>query len=244
MNNKTAIVTGASGDIGAAIATTFAASGYNVVVHYHANGTLANEVVQNIKDSGGEATAIGGDLSDFETAKSIVDETIATYGSIDVLINNSGVTKDSLMLRMKEADFDKVIDVNLKGTWNMIKHVTRPMFKQKSGRIINISSVVSLIGNPGQANYVASKSGINGMTKALAKEYAPKNITVNAIAPGFIETKMTQNLDESLKEQYLNQIPLGRFGTPGDIAKSALFLASDDAAYISGQIISVNGGMV
>ena len=244
MDKKTALITGASGDIGAAIAKRYGEEGYNVMVHYHSNEDKAKNVVDAVNQAGGKAAKIKGNIASFDEAKYIVDTTIGTFGRIDILVNNSGVTKDTLMLRMKEDDFDKIINVNLKGSWNMIKHVTRSMFKQKSGRIINISSVVGLIGNPGQANYVASKAGINGLTKSLAKEYGAKNITVNAIAPGFIETKMTEQLDESIKDAYQQQIPLGRFGSPKDVASAATFLASDDAAYISGQIISVNGGMI
>ncbi len=244
MDKKTALITGASGDIGAAIAKRYGEEGYNVMVHYHSNEDKAKNVVDAVNQAGGKAEKIKGNIASFDEAKYIVDTTIGTFGRIDILVNNSGVTKDTLMLRMKEDDFDKIINVNLKGSWNMIKHVTRSMFKQKSGRIINISSVVGLIGNPGQANYVASKAGINGLTKSLAKEYGAKNITVNAIAPGFIETKMTEQLDESIKDAYQQQIPLGRFGSPKDVASAATFLASDDAAYISGQIISVNGGMI
>ncbi len=244
MDKKTALITGASGDIGAAIAKRYGEEGYNVMVHYHSNEDKAQNVVDAVNQAGGKAEKIKGNIASFDEAKYIVDTTIETFGRIDILVNNSGVTKDTLMLRMKEDDFDKIINVNLKGSWNMIKHVTRSMFKQKSGRIINISSVVGLIGNPGQANYVASKAGINGLTKSLAKEYGAKNITVNAIAPGFIETKMTEQLDESIKDAYQQQIPLGRFGSPKDVASAATFLASDDAAYISGQIISVNGGMI
>ena len=244
MDKKTALITGASGDIGAAIAKRYGEEGYNVMVHYHSNENKAQNVVDTVNQAGGKAEKIKGNIASFDEAKNIVDTTIETFGRIDILVNNSGVTKDTLMLRMKEDDFDKIINVNLKGSWNMIKHVTRSMFKQKSGRIINISSVVGLIGNPGQANYVASKAGINGLTKSLAKEYGAKNITVNAIAPGFIETKMTEQLDESIKDAYQQQIPLGRFGSPQDVASAATFLASDDAAYISGQIISVNGGMI
>lgn len=240
---KVAIVTGASSGIGREMAIRFAESGYAVVVNYLNNKDQADEVVEACRSSG-ESLAIQADVSSFEASKALVDQTLDAFGRIDVLINNSGINRDALMLRMKEDDFDAVIDVNLKGTWNMSKHVTRTMFKQKSGRIINISSVVGQIGNPGQANYVASKAGIIGLTKSLAKEFGRKRITVNAIAPGFIETPMTDALEEDVKETYLAQIPIGRFGSPVDIASTALFLASDDAKYISGQVIGVNGGMI
>ncbi len=245
MNEKrTVLITGASRGIGRALAMAFGENGDNVVVNYRRSEQSAQTIVEAIKKAGGDALALKADVSDFDEAKTLVEQTIEHFGSIDVLINNSGITKDTLMLRMKEEDFDDVINVNLKGSWNMIKHVTRPMFKQKSGRIINISSVVGLIGNPGQTNYVASKAAVNGMTKSLAKEYGKKNITVNAIAPGFIETEMTDALSDEIKDAYRAQIPLNRFGKTDDIAKTALFLASKDAGYITGQIISVNGGMV
>ncbi len=243
-NDKTVIVTGASGGIGKALALAFGKHGYNVVVHYRGNKEAAEAIAVEIRDMGPQAITYQADVTDFDATKALVDKTLETFGSIDVLVNNSGITKDTLMLRMTEEDFDKVIDVNLKGTWNMVKHVTRPMFKQKKGRIINITSVVGLIGNPGQANYVASKAAITGMTKALAKEYGKKNITVNAVAPGFIETAMTESLDATIKDAYMKQIPLNRFGSVYDVAATALFLASDGASYITGQTISVNGGMI
>jgi 3-oxoacyl-[acyl-carrier protein] reductase len=174
----------------------------------------------------------------------LVDQAIEVFGKVDILINNSGITKDQLMLRMSEEDFDRVIDVNLKGTWNMCRHLTRHFLKNREGSIINISSVVGLIGNPGQVNYVASKAGIIGMTKSLSKEFGSRGIRVNAIAPGFIETEMTDQLSDDVKEAYLKQIPLNRLGSPNDIANACLFLSSDLATYITGQVISVNGGMV
>ena len=174
----------------------------------------------------------------------IIEEAIKAFGKIDILINNSGITKDNLMLRMTESDFDRVIDVNLKGTWNMCKNITRHFLKNKSGSKINITSVVGLIGNPGQANYVASKAGIIGLTKSLAKEFGSRNITVNAIAPGFIETDLTNELPEEVKQTYLKQIPLNRFGRTEDVANACAFLASEEANYITGQVISVNGGMI
>ncbi len=241
---KTALITGATGGLGEALVMTFAANGYDIVIHYNRNREKAESLVEQVVALGQKATAFQADIGDFEESETLVKHALDTFGHLDVLINNAGITKDTLMLRMKEADFDAVINTNLKGTWNMIKHVTRTMFKQKGGRIINISSVVGLIGNPGQANYVASKAGIIGMTKALAKEYGKKAITVNAIAPGFINTEMTEQLGEDIKAAYLSQIPLNRFGEANDVAGVALFLASQAAGYISGQTISVNGGMI
>ena len=241
---KTVIVTGASSGIGKGIAEMFGKAGANVVVNYRSQNTAALETAKTIESSGGKALVVQADITDFEACKRLVDETIDTFGKIDVLVNNSGVTRDQLMLRMTEEDFDAVIDTNLKGTWSMIKHVTRPMLKQKFGRIINISSVVGVIGNPGQANYVASKAGIIGMTKALSKEFGKKQVTVNAVAPGFIKTKMTDQLPKEVTKHYLSQIPLNDYGTVEDIAHTVLFLASDEARYITGQVIHVNGGMI
>jgi 3-oxoacyl-[acyl-carrier protein] reductase len=241
---KTVLITGASRGIGAQIARRFAESGANVVVNYVNSSVRANDLVKEIESLGGKALAIQADVAKFSDAERLVTETINTYGKIDVLVNNSGITRDNMMLRMKEEDFDEVIDVNLKGTWNMCKHITRHFLKNREGTIINITSVVGLIGNPGQANYVASKSGIIGLTKSLAKEFGSRNIRVNAIAPGFIETDMTDKLPEELKENYLKQIPLNRLGKPDDIANLCVFLSSDKGNYITGQVISVNGGMI
>jgi len=243
-NNKVVIVTGASGGIGKAIALAFGKQQANVVVHYNKNEEAAQDIVKMIERFGGKAIALSADIRKYEDAKDLVEKTINHFGSIDVLVNNSGITDDQLMLRMEESSFDNVIDVNLKGTWNMCKHVTRPMLKQKSGRIINITSVVGLTGNAGQANYVASKSGVIGLTKSLAKEFGKKQVTVNAVAPGFIETSLTEALPEAIKNAYLKQIPLNRFGKTDDVANIVSFLASDQASYITGQIISVNGGMI
>jgi len=241
---KVVVVTGASGGIGKAIAVAFGQAGATVIVHYNSNLDTANEVVDTINSSGGKAEALSADISSYEATESLVKTVLERHQKIDVLVNNSGITKDQLMMRMNEAMFDDVIRVNLKGTWNMCKHVTRPMLKQKSGRIINISSVVGQIGNAGQANYVASKSGVIGLTKSLAKEFGKKQVTVNAVTPGFIETKMTNDLPEAVKANYLAQIPLNRLGQPKDIAHTVLFLASEGASYITGQVIGVNGGMI
>ncbi|MDA3932088.1 MAG: 3-oxoacyl-[acyl-carrier-protein] reductase, partial [Tenericutes bacterium] len=238
-HNKTVLITGASRGIGKAIALAFAKVGANVVINYNHSKDKAEALVQEIEGLGAKAFAIQADVSNFEQAKALIESAIDTFGQINVLINNSGITKDNLMLRMKEEDFDQVINVNLKGTWNMCKHITKHFLKNKAGSIINISSVVGLIGNPGQSNYVASKAGIIGLTKSLAKEFGSRNITVNAIAPGFIETEMTEKLSDEIKEYYLKQIPLNRLGQPEDIADLCVFLASDKARYITGQTISV-----
>lgn len=241
---KVAIVTGASGGIGRAIALELGQNGYDVAVHYARNEAKALEVVEELKALGAKAQAFGADIADYTACETLVKDVIQTFGRVDVLVNNAGITNDHLILRMDEAMFSSVIDTNLKGTWHMIKHVTRPMIKQKYGRIINITSVVGEIGNAGQANYAASKAGIRGITQSLAKELGKKNITLNAIAPGFIETAMTDGLASEIKDAYLAQIPLARFGTPEDVAKTVTFLASDGASYITGQTIQVNGGMV
>lgn len=242
--NKTVLITGSSRGIGKAIALAFAKEGANVIINYVHSKEKAEAVASLAIKLGGKAKAIQANIADFDEAKKLVDQAIETFGQIDVLINNSGITKDNLMLRMKEEDFDQVIDVNLKGTWNMCKHLTRNFLKNKSGSIINLSSVVGLIGNAGQTNYVASKAGVIGLTKSLAKEFGSRNIRVNAIAPGFIETEMTEQIPEDVKENYLQQIPLNRAGNPEEVANLCLFLASDKATYITGQVISINGGMV
>jgi 3-oxoacyl-[acyl-carrier protein] reductase len=241
---KTVLVTGGTRGIGESIVKKFAYLEANVVINYVSSKEKADNLVNMIKEQNGNSIAIQGDISKFEESKNIIEEAIKAFGKIDILINNSGITKDNLMLRMTESDFDRVIDVNLKGTWNMCKNITRHFLKNKSGSIINITSVVGLIGNPGQANYVASKAGIIGLTKSLAKEFGSRNITVNAIAPGFIETDLTNELPEEVKQTYLKQIPLNRFGRTEDVANACAFLASEEANYITGQVISVNGGMI
>jgi len=241
---KTVLVTGGTRGIGEAIVKKFAYLEANVVINYVSSKEKADNLVNMIKEQNGNSIAIQGDISKFEESKNIIEEAIKAFGKIDILINNSGITKDNLMLRMTESDFDRVIDVNLKGTWNMCKNITRHFLKNKSGSIINITSVVGLIGNPGQANYVASKAGIIGLTKSLAKEFGSRNITVNAIAPGFIQTDLTNELPEEVKQTYLKQIPLNRFGRTEDVANACAFLASEEANYITGQVISVNGGMI
>ena len=244
LKGKTVLITGGTRGIGEAIVKKFAVLGANIVSNYISSKEKAEKLVQEIKELGGDCIAIQADVSNFDSSQNLVEESVKHFGKVDVLINNSGITKDNLMLRMTEDDFDRVIDVNLKGTWNMCKNMTRHFMKNRAGSIINITSVVGLIGNPGQANYVASKAGVIGFTKSLAKEFGSRNITVNAIAPGFIETEMTDNLPEEDKEVYKKQIPLNRFGKTEDIANLCAFLASEEASYITGQIISVNGGMV
>lgn len=243
LKGKNAIVTGASRGIGRAIAIKFAELGANVVLNYRSDINSVQEVVKEIEGKGVKALAIQGDVSSFEDSKRIIDEAMEKLGSIDILVNNAGITKDSLIMRMKEEEFDKVIEVNLKGVFNCTKHAVPVMVKQRSGKIINISSVVGLSGNAGQANYAAAKAGIIGFTKSVAKEIASRGITANAIAPGFIQTDMTEALGEKVKENIKVNIPLKRLGSPEDIANTAAFLASDMASYITGQVISVDGGM-
>ncbi|MCK4551279.1 MAG: 3-oxoacyl-[acyl-carrier-protein] reductase [Tenericutes bacterium] len=242
--DKTVLVTGGSRGIGKAICEKFAKLGANVVINYVKSIEAANETAKQLMDSGSEVLVVQADISKFNESKNLVEKAIERFGKIDILINNSGITKDNLMLRMSEEDFDQVIDVNLKGTWNMCKNLTRHFLKNKSGSIINITSVVGLTGNPGQSNYVASKAGIIGLTKTLAKEFGSRNIRVNAVAPGFIETEMTEMLSDDIKDLYKKQIPLNKLGKTIDVANACAFLASSEAEYISGQVISVNGGMV
>ncbi len=240
---KTALVTGASRGIGASIAAALGRDGYHVIVNYSGSEDKANEVVKNIQDAGGSAEAFQCHVQNFDDVKAMIKHITTEHASIDVVVNNAGVTKDGLLMRMKPEDFDKVIDVNLKGAFNVIQNVARPMLRQKHGRIINISSIVGSIGNAGQANYVASKAGIDGLTKSVARELAPKGVTVNAIAPGFIESDMTDVLSDDIKDSMLAQIPLGHFGEVNDIAETVKFLASDASKFITGQTLHVNGGM-
>jgi 3-oxoacyl-[acyl-carrier protein] reductase len=244
LDKKVAVVTGASRGIGREIALELASKGIFVVINYNGNEQKANEVKEQIEGAGGEAVIRACDVSDYSACEDFFAWIIKEYGRIDILINNAGITKDGLLMRMSEEDFSKVIDVNLKGTFNCIRQVTRTMMKQKGGRIVNLSSVVGVSGNVGQANYAASKAGVIGLTKSVAKELASRNITVNAIAPGFIETDMTDVLSEGVKEEMLKQIPMKCFGKPSDIAKTAAFLVSDDARYITGQVLCVDGGLV
>lgn len=243
MEGKTAIITGASGGIGAAIASKFNLLGYNLVLNYRSNESKIDELIKSFENKNTTNIKVKASVADFDDAKKLIDVALDNFKTIDVLVNNAGITKDNLLALMTEDDFDAVIDTNLKGTFNCTKHVIRKMMKQKHGRIINITSVVALSGNPGQSNYCSSKAGIIGMTKSVAKELARKNILVNAVAPGFIETNMTANLNESVRAEMLKNIPLRRFGNPDDIANIVEFLASDKSSYITGQVISVNGGM-
>ena len=244
LNGKTALVTGASRGIGKAIALKLSELGANLVLNYNKSLSSIEDVVKEIESKGGKAIAVQGDVSVFEEAEKIVKSAVTNFGSLDILVNNAGITKDGLLLRMKEDDFDRVISVNLKGAFNCIRHASPIMLKQKSGRIVNISSVVGITGNAGQVNYAAAKAGIIGMTKATAKELATRGITVNAVAPGFIQTDMTDELSEKVKETIIGNIPLKRLGTAKDVANLVAFLVGEDSLYITGQVINVDGGMV
>ncbi|QIN26892.1 3-oxoacyl-[acyl-carrier-protein] reductase [Staphylococcus chromogenes] len=240
---KVALVTGASRGIGRSIALQLAKEGFNVAVNYAGNKEKAEEVVTQIKEKGVEAFAIQANVSNPDEVKAMIKEVVNQFGSVDVLVNNAGITRDNLLMRMKEQEWDDVIDTNLKGVFNCIQKVTPQMLRQKGGRIINLTSIVGAVGNPGQINYVASKAGVIGMTKTAARELASRQITVNAVAPGFIVSDMTNALNEDLKNGMKAQIPLGHFGEDTDIAHTVAFLASDKAKYITGQTIHVNGGM-
>ena len=243
LKNKIALVTGAGRGIGRAIAIALAKEGAEVVINYNGSEERAKGVKQTIEENGGKASIYKCNVSDFAACEAMIKDIVKEYGHLDILVNNAGITKDGLIMKMKEEDFDSVLNVNLKGTFNTIRHSVRQMLKQRSGKIINISSVSGILGNVGQANYAASKAGVIGLTKTMARELGSRGITVNAIAPGFVETEMTGVLSEEIRENACKQIILGRFGKPEDIANTAVFLASDKADYITGQVISVDGGM-
>ncbi len=244
LRGQVALVTGASRGLGRAIALALARVGADVALNYARSAQLAQEVAGNIAGLGRKAVAIGADVADFAQVERMCDQVIKEFGKIDILVNNAGITRDTLLLRMKEEDWDAVIDTNLKSIYNCTKAVTRPMLKQRSGRIVNITSVVGIMGNSGQANYAAAKAGIIGFTRSVARELGSRGITVNAIAPGFITSEMTEGLTEEVKRSYLAQIPLERFGSPEDVAGAVLFLVSPEASYITGQTIHVDGGLL
>ncbi|MDS0998608.1 3-oxoacyl-[acyl-carrier-protein] reductase [Staphylococcus capitis] len=241
--SESALVTGASRGIGRSIALQLAEEGYNVAVNYAGSKDKAEAVVEEIKAKGVDSFAIQANVANGDEVKAMIKEVVSQFGSVDVLVNNAGITRDNLLMRMKEQEWDDVIDTNLKGVFNCIQKVTPQMLRQRGGAIINLSSVVGAVGNPGQANYVATKAGVVGLTKSSARELASRGITVNAVAPGFIVSDMTDALSDELKDQMLEQIPLARFGEDTDIANTVAFLASDKAKYITGQTIHVNGGM-
>ena len=244
VDNKVALITGASRGIGRATALELAKAGAKIVINYAGNAAAAQEVLKAIQDMGGQAIAVQANIAVAAEVDELIQKTVTAFGSIDILVNNAGITRDALLMRMKEADWDAVLDTNLKGVFLCTKAVSKLMLKQRSGRIINMTSVVGLTGNASQANYAAAKAGVVGFTKSMAKELGSRGITVNAVAPGFIATDMTEVLPDSVKEQMTSTIPLGRPGTPNDVAKAVLFLCSDAAAYITGQTLNVDGGMV
>ncbi|MDB2087188.1 3-oxoacyl-[acyl-carrier-protein] reductase [Clostridium paraputrificum] len=244
LKGKCAVVTGAAKGIGKAIALKLASSGVNIVLNYRSSEDKAIETEKEILSLGVEVLRVKGDISKPNDVENLIDSAKKKFGKIDIMVNNAGITKDTLLLRMKEEDFDSVINVNLKGVFNCLKAITPVMVKQKEGKIINLSSVVGLVGNAGQVNYAASKAGVIGMTKSLAKEIGSRGITVNAVAPGFIETDMTYVLGDKFKEEAKKNIPLKRLGKAEDVAEVVAFLASDSANYITGQVINVDGGMV
>lgn len=242
LKDKIAVVTGAAQGIGKAIALKLAANGANVAVS-DLNIEKLNETAREITDLGRKAVAVKADVSIFKDAEAMIDEVVHKLGAVHILVNNAGITKDGLLLRMKEEDWDAVLNVNLKGVFNCTKTAVRYMSKERYGRIVNIASIVGEMGNVGQANYSASKAGVIGFTKTVAREFATRNITCNAVAPGFIETLMTQTLSEKVREELAKQIPMGKLGTPEDVANAVLFLVGTGGSYITGQVINVNGGM-
>jgi 3-oxoacyl-[acyl-carrier protein] reductase len=243
LKGKTALVTGASRGLGRAIALHMAQAGANVAVVYAGNQAAAADTVERIRELGAKAGAYRCDVADFEATKALTEAVIAEFGGIDILVNNAGIVRDGLVLSMKEQDFDAVVDTSLKGAFNMIKHTYQHFMKKRAGRIINISSIAGIMGNAGQANYASAKAGIIGLTKSVARELAARGVTCNAIAPGFIETDMTDALPEKVQERALEAIPVRRMGAPGDVAALAVFLAGDSAGYITGEVIRVDGGL-
>ena len=243
LTGKVAIVTGASRGIGKATARTLAENGASVVINYNGSAEAAEAVVQNIRSRGGEAEAIKCNVADFAESAVFVKTVLQKYGRVDILVNDAGITRDNLIVRMTEEEFDAVLDTNLKGAFHMIRHLTGTFIKQRCGKIINISSVSGILGNAGQANYAASKAGLIGLTKSVARELASRNICVNAVAPGFIRTDMTEKLSETVRNNAIGQIPLKKMGSPEDVAQAVLFLAGETSDYITGQVLRVDGGM-
>lgn len=243
LSGKVALVTGGARGIGGAISKKLASQGASVIVNYSGSKEKAEEIVEEIRAAGGEAECLQCDVSDFASCEALAKNVLEKYGRLDILVNNAGITRDGLVMRMSEKDYDAVLDTNLKGAFNMIRHFSKAFLKQRQGRIINISSVSGVLGNAGQANYSASKAGVIGLTKSVARELASRGICVNAVAPGFIATDMTRQMPENVRESLKERIPLGRIGSPEDVAEAVAFLASEQAGYITGQVICVDGGM-
>lgn len=244
LSNKVAIITGGASGIGRAITLSLASYGASVVINYNTSAAKADALVEEITKNGGKAIAVKADVARFEEAEALLNETLNTFGTLNILVNNAGITDDALILRMQESQFDRVINTNLKGVWNMTKVVAKTILKSGYGRIINISSVSGVLGNAGQTNYSAAKAGVIGLTKASAKEFASRGVTVNAVAPGFIESDMTDKLSGDIKDAWLNMIPLKRFGMQKEVAEVVSFLASEKGAYITGHTLEVDGGLV